>query len=308
VPDAADTADTVAPADPCERCYLAQVQTVRVAFSPDSDDLFMFWPLLHGRVDTRGYAFDHVRADTESLNRRAAAADLDVVAISIASYPVVAKDYLLLPHGGSVGRGYGPVVVTGEPMTLSALRGATIAVPGAGTTAYLVLRLLLPDFRPAFIPIQPYERVFEALRQKEVDAALLIHEGRLTYEREGFSRVVDIGKAWEELTGGLPLPLGGNAIRRGLGARAITEISALLREGIRYSLAHRDELIDALLREETRADVGLGRDLLDRYLAMYANDDTLGYPEDARRAVEELFARGRAAGFVPAFGEVEWAP
>lgn len=287
---------------------MSAVNPIRLAFSPDSDDLFMFWPLLHGRVDTRGYRFEHVRADTESLNRRAREAELDVVAISIASYPAVAKDYLLLPHGGSVGRGYGPVVVAREPGTLESVRGRTIAVPGAGTTAYLVLRLLLADFRPAFIPIQPYDRVFRALRDGEVDAALLIHEGRLTYEREGFARVADIGLAWEELTGGLPLPLGGNAIRRELGPRVISEVSELLREGIRYSLAHRDELIDELLRAETRTDVGLGRELLDRYLAMYANEDTQAYPEDARRAVEELLRRGQAAGHLAAFGGVEWAP
>jgi 1,4-dihydroxy-6-naphthoate synthase len=281
---------------------------LRLAFSPDSDDLFMFWPVLNGRIDTRGYRFEHVRADTESLNQRATRGDLDVVAISIAAYPAVAKDYLLLPHGGSVGRGYGPVVVARDSTPLEALAGKVIAVPGPGTTAYLVLRLLLPDFKPAFIPIEPYDRVFEALRTGEVDAALLIHEGRLTYEREGFARVIDIGEGWSTLTGGLPLPLGGNAIRRGLGATTIAEVSDLLREGIRYSLAHRDELIDELLRAETRRKVGLERAMLDRYLAMYANADTLGYPDDARRAVGELFDRARQAGLLPASGDVEWAP
>jgi 1,4-dihydroxy-6-naphthoate synthase len=285
------------------------VTTIRLAFSPDSDDLFMFWPLLHGRIDTRGYEFHHVRADTESLNQRAQKGDLDVVAISIATYPAVAKDYLLLPHGGSVGRGYGPVVVAREPIALGDLRGKAIAVPGAGTTAYLVLRLLVPDFRPVFVPIQPYERVFRALREGDVDAALLIHEGRLTYEAQGLVRVVEIGRAWEERTGGLPLPLGGNAIRRALGPDTIADVSELLREGIRYGLSHRDELIDELLRAETRAEIGLNRELLDRYLAMYANADTLGYPDDARRAVEDLLLRGRAAGYVTdTFTGVEWAP
>ena len=281
---------------------------LRLAFSPDSDDLFMFWPILSGRIDTQGYRFEHVRADTESLNQRAKRGDLDVVAISIAAYPSVAKDYLLLPHGGSVGRGYGPVVVAREPTSLAALTGKAIAVPGAGTTAYLVLRLLLPEFRPIFVPIEPYDRVFRALRDGEVDAALLIHEGRLTYEREGFVRVTDIGEAWSALTGGLPLPLGGNAIRRGLGEATIAEVSNLLREGIRYALNHRAELIDELLRAETRRSVGLERDMLDRYLDMYANGDTLGYPDDARRAVELLFQRGRDAGLLPAAASVSWAP
>jgi 1,4-dihydroxy-6-naphthoate synthase len=281
---------------------------IRLAFSPDSDDIFMFWPVLSGRIDTKGYVFEHVRADTETLNQRARAADLDVVAISIAAYPAVAEQYLLLPHGGSVGRGYGPVVVAREPMALDALAGQRIAVPGAGTTAYLVLRLLQPHFEPVFIPIEPYERVFAALREGEVDAALLIHEGRLTYEREGFARVLDIGEGWSGITKGLPLPLGGNAIRRGLGSTTIADVSNLLREGIRYALGHRDELMDELLRAETRRKVGLERALLDRYLAMYANDDTLGYPEDARRAVTELFARGHAAGLLSGSARVDWAP
>ena len=281
---------------------------LRLAFSPDSDDLFMFWPILSGRIDTQGYRFEHVRADTESLNQRATRGDLDVVAISIAAYPAVAQDYLLLPHGGSVGRGYGPVVIARESTPLEALAGKSIAVPGPGTTAYLVLRLLLPQFRPVFVAIEPYDRVFEALRAGEVDAALLIHEGRLTYEREGFARVIDIGEGWSALTGGLPLPLGGNAIRRGLGDATIARVSDLLRQGIRYSLSHRDELIDELIRAETRRKVGLDRDMLDRYLAMYANSDTLGYPDDARRAVAELFERGRKAGFLPAEAQVEWAP
>ncbi|HMJ50576.1 MAG TPA: MqnA/MqnD/SBP family protein [Polyangiaceae bacterium] len=281
---------------------------LRLAFSPDSDDLFMFWPVLSGRIDTKGYRFEHVRADTESLNRRAQAGDLDVVAISIAAYPAVAKDYLLLPHGGSVGRGYGPVVVAREATPLAALTGKAIAVPGAGTTAYLVLRLLLSEFRPIFVPIEPYDRVFRALREGEVDAALLIHEGRLTYEREGFTRVIDLGEEWSRLTEGLPLPLGGNAIRRDLGATTIGEVSNLLREGIRYALTHREELIDELLRAETRRSVGLERAMLDRYLEMYANGDTLGYPDDARRAVEVLFQRGREAGLLPASAQVDWAP
>jgi 1,4-dihydroxy-6-naphthoate synthase len=281
---------------------------LRLAFSPDSDDLFMFWPILSGRVDTKGYRFEHVRADTETLNQRAQAGDLDVAAISIAAYPSVARDYLLLPHGGSVGRGYGPVVVANRPIELASLAGKKIAIPGAGTTAYLVLRLLLSDFEAVFIPIEPYDRVFHALRAGEVDAALLIHEGRVTYEREGFARVVDIGEAWSTLTGGLPLPLGGNAIRRGLGEARVAEVSSFLREGIRYALNHRDELIDELLRAETRRTVGLERALLDRYLDMYANGDTLGYPDDARRAVEVLFQRGRDAGLLPPSARVEWAP
>jgi 1,4-dihydroxy-6-naphthoate synthase len=285
------------------------VSIIRLAFSPDSDDLFMFWPLLSGRVPSSQYRFEHVRADTETLNRRALQGDLDVVAISIATYPAVAKDYLLLPHGGSVGRGYGPALVSNTPRALAALADRPIAVPGAGTTAYLVLRLLLPNFQPVFVPISPYSRVFSALRAGEVEAALLIHEGRLTYEKEGFALVADVGQAFAYLTGGLPLPLGGNVIRRALGDRAIADISDLLRRSIEYALAHRDALIDELLAKETRREARIDRATLDRYLTMYANGDTLAYPEDARRAVEELFARGRAAGLLPEpDAPLTWAP
>jgi 1,4-dihydroxy-6-naphthoate synthase len=285
------------------------VTTIRLAFSPDSDDLFMFWPLLSGRVPAGTYRFEHVRADTETLNRRALEGDLDVVAVSIATYPAIAAKYLLLPHGGSIGRGYGPALVARTTMDLASLENRSVAVPGEGTTAYLVLRLLAPQFRPVFIPIQPYSLVFTALREGKVDAALLIHEGRLTFEEEGFALVVDIGKAWADTTGGLPLPLGGNVIRRGLGDRVVADISALLRESIRYALAHRDALIDELLQQETRREARIDRATLDRYLAMYANSDTLGYADDARRAVDELFARGRARGLLPpAATSAFWAP
>jgi 1,4-dihydroxy-6-naphthoate synthase len=283
------------------------MQPIRLAFSPDSDDLFMFFALLGGHVDTEGLAFEHERADTESLNERDARGDVDVIAVSMARYPEIAGRYLLLPHGASVGRGYGPVVVAKTPHALSDLSRARIGVPGLKTTAYLVLRLLLPDFEPVVVPIQPYARVFEALRSGAIDAALLIHEGRLTYEREGFARVVDIGEGWAAATGGLPLPLGGNAIRRALGADLVAKVSRLCRASIRWALDHRDEVMSAMLAAETRADVRLDRAMLDRYLAMYANADTLAMADDAKRAVDELFARGHAAGIVPR-ARAEWAP
>jgi 1,4-dihydroxy-6-naphthoate synthase len=278
-----------------------------LAFSPDSDDLFMFWPLLRGKVDTRGLSFVHERADTEALNERAARGDVDVIAVSIARYAALAKDYLLLPHGASVGRGYGPVVIANAPTTLEALSGRIIGIPGFHTTAYLTLRLLLPTFEPKVIPINPFSLSFDAVRSGEVDAALLIHEGRLTYEREGFYKAVDIGEAWSALTGGLPLPLGGNVIRRGLGKETVKLVSSLCRESIAWSLSHREEVMTALLAEETRADVGLDRALLDRYLTMYANEDTRGFAPDAREAVTELFRRGVLAGLLPAGAHAEFS-
>jgi 1,4-dihydroxy-6-naphthoate synthase len=281
---------------------------IRLAFSPDSDDIFMFWPLLSGKIDTEGLEFVAERADTETLNQRAERGDVDVTALSIARYASVADRYLLLPHGMSVGRGYGPVVVrcaSSKANDLESLEGARIGVPGLRTTAYMVLRLLLPRFEPVVLPISPYARVFEALRAREVDAALLIHEGRLTFEREGFVKVADIGEQWARHTGGLPLPLGGNAIRRALGPSLVEKVSRLCVGSIAWALEHREEVMTALLAEESRGDVGLDHPMLDRYLAMYANEDTRGAPQDVRRAIQELFARAHAAGLLgrPVFVE-----
>jgi 1,4-dihydroxy-6-naphthoate synthase len=284
------------------------MRPIRIAFSPDSDDIFMFWPLLSGRIDTAGLRFEAERADTEALNARAAAGDLDVVAVSIARWPSIAHDYLLLPHGMSVGRGYGPVVVADRGRDLASLAGARIAVPGLRTTACLTLRLLLSRFDAVVVPIAPYALTFEALRRREVEAALLIHEGRLTYAREGFELVCDVGEAWEELTGGLPLPLGGNAIRRGLGDELVGRVSALCRDSIRWALEHRDETMQALLEIESRDGLALDRATLDRYLTMYANADTLDAPEDVRRAIDELYARAYRAGLLASEARAEFAP
>jgi 5,8-dihydroxy-2-naphthoate synthase len=281
---------------------------IRLAFSPDSDDIFMFWPLLSGKIDPEGLTFSAERADTETLNARAAAADIDVVAVSIARWPSIARDYLLLPHGMSVGRGYGPVVVALRACDLSSLEGARIGVPGLRTTAYLVLRLLLARFEPVVIPISPYSRAFDAVRSREVDAALLIHEGRLTYEREGMARVVDLGEGWAALTGGLPLPLGGNAIRRGLGPELVAKVSRLCRASIAWALANREETMRALLDHESRVDLALDRATLDRYLAMYANEDTLGAPDDVRRAIDAMYSRAHAAGVLEQETRGEFAP
>jgi 1,4-dihydroxy-6-naphthoate synthase len=281
---------------------------IRLAFSPDSDDLFMFWPLLHGKLDTGGLTFTHERADTETLNELAALGEVDVIAVSIARYAALSERYLLLPHGASVGRGYGPVVVAREVMQLGALEGRRIGVPGLHTTAHLTLRLLLPRFDATVIPITPYARTFDTLREGGVDAALIIHEGRLLYEREGFFKVVDLGEAWATLTGGLPLPLGGNVVRRALGQELVQRLSILCRASIAWSLAHREEVMTALLAETSDGGAALDRPLLDRYLAMYANEDTRSFAPDARAAVLELFRRGVRAGLLPPGARVEFAP
>ena len=266
---------------------------LRVCCSPDADDLFMFRAIQLGHVTVPGYTVELSQAPTNELNELASAGELDVVAISIAHYPRVADRYLLLPHGGSLGEGYGPVLVAREPMAPGDLRGRRVAVPGTNTTAWTVLRMLV-EVEPVITPITPYELLFERLRSGDVDAALVIHEGRLTFERHGFVALADLGVAWSDLTGGLPLPLGGNAIRRDLGD-AIPAISEALRASIAHGLAHRDEAIDWLLQRGGPLD----REALDRYLSMYANERTLDYGADGRVAVEVLLEQAAALGIVP---------
>jgi 1,4-dihydroxy-6-naphthoate synthase len=197
--------------------------------------------------------------------------------------------------------------VTETPVSFESLSGRRIGIPGFHTTAYLTLRLLLPTFEPKVVPISPFTLSFDAIRSGAVDAALLIHEGRLTYEREGFHKAVDIGEGWSALTGGLPLPLGGNVIRRGLGSEKVALVSRLCRESIAWALRHREEVMAALLAAETRAEVGLDRAMLDRYLTMYANEDTREFAPDARLAVTELFARGVKAGLLPEGARAEFS-
>ncbi len=281
---------------------------LRVRISPDADDLFMFRALLLGLVDDEGLDWDITTDDTDALNRVArgesAGGVPDISAISVAAYPSLAAEWQLLPHGGSVGRGYGPVVVAATPLTVADLRGRRIGVPGLTTTAYTVLRLVT-DFEPVVVPIVPPERSFEAVESGEVDAVLVIHEGRLTYGERGLHLVLDIGAWWAAETG-LPLPLGGNAIRRSLGADVIARASRAMRASIAHGLAHREAAIDWLLQRgpgplKTAAAV-------DHYLSLYANADTLDYGADGRAAIQELVARGQALGLLPACPAVDFAP
>lgn len=259
---------------------------VSVACSPDADDLFMMWALTEGHLATPGYRFHVQTVDTDGLNRLAEGDGPHVCALSTAWYPQVAARYQLLPHGGSMGEGYGPVVVARERLPLSSLADQPVAVPGLRTTAYHVLRLIAP-ISPVVIPITPYARIFDALRSGEVAAGLVIHEGRLTFEREGFVALVDIGEWWRDHTGGLPLPLGANAIRRDLGPARIAEISAILRASIRYGLDHRDAAIAWLA---ARGGALTSPESLDRYLGMYANERTFDCGPDGREAIARLLA------------------
>jgi len=280
---------------------------ISLAYSVDADDAFMFHALATGAVDCRGLGFVHRRGDTAWLNALVQAGGADVVAISVGAYPAVADDYILLPHGASVGRGFGPVVVSKRPMALTDLAGRRVAIPGLSTTAYMVLRLMQPEVVPVVVPIAPFAAVFQALDRGEVDAALLIHEGRLLFEQRGCTAVAELGQWWLGETG-LPLPLGVNVIRRGLGGETIALVSGILRESIAFALDHRDEVIVAI-SAENRGEAALNEAaLLDRYLGMYANDDTRAMAADARRAIDVLFSRAAAASLLPSGCVVEWAP
>ncbi len=273
-----------------------------LAHSPDSDDAFMFYGLRAGAVDTEGLAYRHELADIETLNRRALAGELAITAVSFHAYAFLAERYLLLPHGASFGDGYGPAVVSrrtdGAPRTLADLAGRPVAIPGTLTSAALALRLYAPEAVPIVIP---FDRVGEAVTRGDVEAGVVIHEGQLTWKDEGFHLVADLGVVWKEETG-LPLPLGGNAVRRDLGAETIGKISRGLGRSIAFALAHREEaLTDAM-----RFARGLPREKADRFVGMYVNDWTLSYGPEGRQAVRLFLARGFEAGALPARVEPEW--
>ncbi len=277
--------------------------TITVRCSPDADDLFMMRALTEGLIDTGDYRFVIDTSPTDELNRLASGEGPDVCAISIAHYPKIADHYQLLPHGGSMGENYGPVLVAPQPMGLEELEGKRVGIPGLTTTAWAVLRMMV-QVEPVVTPITPYHLIFDALRKGEVDAGLIIHEGRLTYEQEGFFAVVDLGEWWHQATGGLPLPLGGNAIKRSLGEQTIAEVSDLLRQAIAHGLEHRDEAIEWLLAQGT---VLAKAEKVSQYLDMYANSRTLDYGEEGRAAIETLLEQGAAMGiFDPC--EVDFAP
>jgi 1,4-dihydroxy-6-naphthoate synthase len=265
---------------------------IQLGHSPDPDDAFMFWGLASGEVDPRQFEFEHVLRDIQTLNTWAIDGKLEVSAISLAAYPLVQEQYVLLPHGASMGSGYGPIVVAREEMSLADARDIEIAVPGELTTAFLVLRMCMGRFRYRAVP---FDQILDEVKSGSADAGLLIHEGQLTYEAEGLKKVVDLGEWWL-LETGLPLPLGVNTIRRDLGPEAMREVSAILRESIDAALAHRDEALDYAL--------GFGRGLDDvrgdRFIEMYVNDLTLDYGDEGRQAVRELLERAHAGI------QVEW--
>ncbi|MBI4419917.1 MAG: ABC transporter substrate-binding protein [Gemmatimonadetes bacterium] len=267
---------------------------IRLAHSPDSDDAFMFYALAAGKIDTGDRRYVHELADIETLNRRALAGELEVTAVSIHAYAHLADRYALLPHGASVGDRYGPRLVSLKPAPgdpRSAIRDRRIAIPGLFTTAFLTLRLYQPDFEPV---VTPFDQIEDAVLDREADAGLLIHEGQLTYPDRGLHLWVDMGEWWFRETG-LPLPLGGNVVRRDLGSELMRAISGDLRASILYGLAHRD----AALTHALRYARGLDRPTTDQFVGMYVNDFTVDYGERGRRAVTELLERAAAAGVIP---------
>jgi 1,4-dihydroxy-6-naphthoate synthase len=268
--------------------------SITVAHSPDSDDAFMFYALAEGRVETEGLSFTHELADIESLNRRALAGELAVTAVSFHAYAHLADRYLLLPHGASFGDGYGPVVVARRPVSREEIARGNTAVgsPGSLTTAALALSLWAPGVRTEVLS---FDTILPAVLDGRLPAGVLIHEGQLTYGKEGLTEVVDLGRWWKEETG-LPLPLGGNVVRRDLGPETIGRISRALSRSIEYGLEHRE----AALSHAMRYARGLDRSSADRFVGMYVNSWTRSYGPEGRRAVQVLLDRAHAAGLIPA--------
>ena len=264
---------------------------IRVGHSPDPDDAFMYWALTTDLVDTRGFEFEQVLADIQTLNQWARAGRLEVTALSLAAYPFVQEDYALLPHGASIGSGYGPIVVAREPVGIDAIRDVEIVVPGAMTTAFLVLRLVLGEFRYRELP---FEQIPDEVASGRADAGLLIHEGQLTFSDMGLHKVLDLGEWWL-LETGLPLPLGVNTVRRDVGAERVGALSEVLREAIRCGLDNRADALEYALQFGRGIDAAVA----DRFIEMYVNDLTEDYGDEGRMAVSELLRRGEAIGAFP---------
>jgi 1,4-dihydroxy-6-naphthoate synthase len=272
---------------------------ITVAHSPDSDDAFMHYGISSGSVPTDGIEIQHLLCDIETLNRAAFDGKYEVSAVSFHAYAHLTDKYLLLPHGSSMGDKYGPMVVKrrGGPSTL---KGVKVAVPGTLTTAFLALKLYDPDVQHV---VMPFDTILEAVRDGEVDAGLLIHEGQLTYRDEGLDSIVELGEWWSDRTGGLPLPLGGNVIRRDLGPTMIAKISKMLHDSIAYALGHRQEALDYALQYGR----GLDRAKADTFVGMYVNELTLDYGDRGRAAVQRLMDEAWAKRLIPKAVTVEFS-
>jgi 1,4-dihydroxy-6-naphthoate synthase len=271
---------------------------IHLGHSPDPDDAFMFYALAHGKVDTGGLVYEHHLEDIQTLNERAKRGEYEVTAISIHAYAYIADKYQMLPCGASVGEQYGPMVIAREEHDLSWLEGKRVAIPGTMTTAYLVLRLAAYNFQQEVIP---FDTIPDAVAAGYYNAGLIIHEGQLTYQKLGLHLVADLGQWWHDETG-LPLPLGGNAVRRDLGLETIKAIHRHVMESIKWGLAHREEALGHALK--------YARDMkiedADKFVGMYVNQRTLDYGEDGRRAAQELLDRGHKAGVIAERVRIDW--
>jgi len=265
---------------------------IRVGHSPDSDDAFMFYALTHDKLDTGGLRFVHQLEDIETLNQRALRGELEVSAVSIHAFAYLTDRYALLASGSSMGDQYGPTLVSRNPMTLNDLKGRTIAIPGKLTTAYLTMQLCLGKDTP--VVVMPFDEILPAVAEGRAEAGLLIHEGQLYYGERGLHKIVDLGEWWHEQTG-LPLPLGGNVVRKDLGEAMVDRIARLLKESIRYALDHRGEALEYALRYARDLEPALA----DRFVGMYVNDWTIDYGPKGREAVRTLLAHAAEAGLVP---------
>ncbi len=265
---------------------------IRIAHSPDSDDAFMFYPLVKGLIDTEGLEIEHILADIETLNREALKGTYEVSAISFHAYPYVADKYAVLPSGGSVGEGYGPIVVAKEE--LSSLKGKKIAVPGELTTAFLTLKLYEPEFEHVVIP---FDQIINAVLEGKVDAGLVIHEGQLSYKDYGLKKIVDLGEWWKEKYG-LPLPLGCNVVRKDLGRELIKKMERLMRQSVEYALKEREKALTYAINYAR--DLSEDPERTQKFVSMYVNERTVDYGEDGREAVRLLLKLGKERGIIEA--------
>ena len=273
------------------------MQTIRVGHSPDPDDAFMFHALANNKFDTGDLRFVHQLEDIETLNRRAMNGELEVSAVSIHAYSYLLDKYALLPSGCSMGDNYGPMVVARSPMAMGDLPAIKIAIPGTLTTAFLTLKLLYASMGAAdklSFGVVPFDEIIPAVQSGQYDAGLIIHEGQLTFKNQGLHLVVDLGVWWQDRTG-LPLPLGGNVVRKDLGTETMQRVSKLIKQSIQYSLDHRADALQYALQYARDMDVTLA----DKFVGMYVNDWTLDYGERGRAAVKALLDAGHAAGIIP---------
>ncbi len=281
------------------RATAKNVREITVAHSPDSDDAFMFYGMATNKIRVPGVKFTHTLCDIETLNRKAIEGFYDITAISFHAYPYVQDKYALMPSGGSVGDGYGPMIVASRSISLDEISRCTIAVPGTMTTAYLALKLFAPEIATEVVP---FDDIITQVLQGKYEAGLIIHEGQLTFHRSGLHRILDMGKWWREQTG-LPLPLGGNAIRRDLGSKLMNSCCTALRDSIQYALDNREEALQYAMQFARDLDAQMA----DKFVGMYVNERTLDYGQDGREAIVKLLEMGHAAGIIPQKPNVEFA-